>query len=198
MVRIILATLVGAVVLQVWGVLAWMVFELHDASIGGLPNAADVTATLQAGEIESGFYVYPWSDDAEEWSNPDSEWYAAHRAGPLYQIVYRSEGGEPMDNGTMVRGFLINCAAVLLASFLLSGAAQGGCRVYWQRVGFVLALGLFVGVTAHLNYWNWMGYPLDYTLAFIIDLAIAWTLVGLLLAAIIRPKPSAGQEAVSG
>lgn len=91
-----------------------------------------------------------------------------------------------MNSRVMATGFIIDLLATLLAATLLFSAARGCCRSYLQRVGFVTGLGVFVGLVGHASYWNWMHFPADYTLAFIVDVVIGWTLVGLVMAAIVK------------
>ena len=92
-----------------------------------------------------------------------------------------------MGPGVMLGGFAIDLLASLLAACLLSSAVSGCCKSYASRVGFVTGLGIFVGLVGHASYWNWMHFPQDYTLMFIVDVVVGWTLTGLVIAAIVRP-----------
>ena len=91
-----------------------------------------------------------------------------------------------MNAGVLGTGFVIDLLAALLAACLLSSIGPCG-RNYWCRVGFVTGLGIFVALVGHLSYWNWMHFPLGYTVAFMIDVTVGWLLAGLAIAAIIRP-----------
>jgi hypothetical protein len=95
-----------------------------------------------------------------------------------------------MGVGVMVSGFVIDLLSALLAAALLSCAAGGCCDTYFKRVGFVASLGVFLGLMAHGTYWNWMNFPADYTLLFIVDVVIGWTLVGLAIAGVVKAEPS--------
>jgi hypothetical protein len=37
-------------------------------------------------------------------------------------------------------------------------------------------------------YWNWYGFPTDFTLAQIVENTVGWFLAGLVLALIVRPS----------
>ena len=92
-----------------------------------------------------------------------------------------------MSTGVLVTGFLIDLLAATLVAMLLSSVGSCG-QNYWCRVGFIASLGVFTALIGHLSYWNWMHFPLGYTLAFVLDVIIGWTLAGLAIAFIIRPK----------
>jgi len=190
MLRILIATHVGAIVYFIWGMLAWMVLPLHMTSMHGLPEEAAVTAELKRQNLTTGVYTAPWSDNLEDWNDPNSEWMQRHKSGPIYSIYYESRGSSPMSPQVMATGFAIDLLATFVAACLLCGAASGCCRSYFSRVAFVAGLGIFVALIGHATLWNWMMFPLDYTISFMIDVVAGWTLTGLVLAAIIRPKTS--------
>lgn len=188
--RIILAGLVGAVIYFVWGLAAWMVLPVHSNSIGGLPDQDAIATALQGQDLQTGVFVIPWSDVASDWQDPASEFVQKHQAGPLATIYYTPVGSEPMPASMMVGGFVIDLLAALLAACLLS-ATLASQPSYVRRVGFVVGLGMIVALVAHAGYWNWMRFPLDYTVAFVVDVVVGWALAGLAIAAIMRPQPRA-------
>lgn len=187
--RIVMAGVAGSIVYFIWGNLAWMVLPLHAPTIHGLPNESAISEALNSQNLETGMYMAPWSDNEADWSNPESDWNKRHEAGPIYTIVYSKEGGTPMPPSLMITGFVIDLILAMLSALLLS-CSLGCCGdCYAKRLGFVAALGVFVAFAAHASYWNWMHFPLDYTLAFMADVTIGWTLVGLAQAAIVKPIP---------
>lgn len=200
MVRIVIGSVLGAVVYFAWGMAAWMFLPLHMATIAGLPDEDVVTQALKDQNLKTGVYAVPWSDNEEDWGDRESAWWKKHQSGPLYSIYYESGGENPMEPRLMAQGFAIDLLATLLAACLLWGAAGGCCNSYLRRVGFVLGLGIFVALIGHASYWNWMHFPTDYTVAFIIDVVAGWMLTGFVLAAIVRPAPptpAAAGEAVA-
>lgn len=184
--RIVLAGLVGGVVYFVWGMAAWMFLGIHDTSLQQLPDDSVVTGELTSRQLETGVYTVPFTTDSTEMSDPESEFVKAHNAGPIYTIYYNKEGAPPMGPDTLISGLVIDLFAVGLAACLLS-SALADCRSYARRVGFVIGLGIFVALAAHGAYWNWMRFPTAYTIHFIVDSVIGWTLVGLVIAAIVKP-----------
>lgn len=187
MTRIITAGVVGAVVYYVWGMLAWMAVPLHTPTIHALPAEQTIIDALTAQNLESGVYVIPYSENPADMSDPESEFMKRHTAGPIFSIYYQKQGAAPMNAGVLGTGFVIDLLAALLAACLLSSIGPCG-RSYWCRVGFVTGLGIFVALVGHLSYWNWMHFPLGYTVAFMIDVTVGWLLAGLAIAALIRPQ----------
>jgi len=50
-----------------------------------------------------------------------------------------------------------------------------------------LLIGVFLAIQADLMLWNYMFFPLDHTLAMMLDAVAGWTLAGLAIAAVMRP-----------
>ncbi len=196
MTRIITAGVVGAVVYFVWGMLAWMAVPLHTPTINALPAEQTIVDALKAQNLESGVYVTPFAENSADMSDPESAFMKRHTAGPIFSIYYQKEGAEPMNASVLVIGFVINLLAALLAACLLSSIGPCG-RNYWCRVGFVAGLGIFVALVGHLSYWNWMHFPIGYTVAFMVDVTVGWSLAGLAIAAFIRPQTGESKAVVA-
>ena len=62
---------------------------------------------------------------------------------------------------------------------------------------FVTLLGCLAWVVVYLPYWNWYGFPIDFTLAALAEYAIGFFLAGLVLAAMVKQPaaPPASQPA---
>ncbi len=187
-----IGVLVGAIVLYIWGMMAWLALPVHDGTMRALPGEEAVRTVLGLG-LEDGVYVLPAhpdmrddvTDENREQVNKDFE--KAHEEGPLAIIFFQKEGAAVMPSPMMLKVFITNLFSVLIAAVLLRCSLHT-CRWYIQRVIFVALLGTVVSLMAHVNYWNWMRFPQDHTLAMIIDSSIGWLLVGLVLAAFIKPR----------
>jgi uncharacterized membrane protein len=194
MVRVLIATLLGGVILFGWGwvshaALPWW----HDVT-GELPDEAAVTRVLQETSVASGVIVFPsWlpMDEMQDEAAMEA-WAARHREGPVGLLIYHAEGLDPMNPRIFLVGFLISLGCALVAALLLH-AARGSLRSYLARVLFVGGLGLILALATDLVQWCWMYYPLDYTLVAIADHVIGWLLVGLVLGVVVRPTTAAGQ-----
>ncbi len=200
MTRILVAAGLGAVVYYIWGMLAWMALPLHTPTVGGLPDETAVTSLLKEQDLKTGVYTAPMWETEADMGDPESAFSQNHLAGPIYSIYYHREGMVPMGPKVLLMGFVIDFVAALLVAMLLSCAASGCCQSYGYRVGFVVGMGIFTALIGHVSYWNWMNFPLDYTIAFVIDNVVGWTLAGLVIAAIVKPatcqpKPAADEAA---
>lgn len=183
--RVITAAIAGAVVYYVWQMLTWMVIPVHGPTVNGLPNEEAVRDALVAQDLKTGLYAVPFGSD-EEMMDPNSDFGKRHKEGPVFNIFYNAGGFEPMPPLTMIVGFTTDLAAALIVALLLS-CTGNCCTSYWRRVGFVTAFGIFLALTAHVAYFNWMRFPADFTMMFIVDAIVGWFLAGLPIAAIVRP-----------
>ena len=57
--------------------------------------------------------------------------------------------------------------------------------LYWDRVGFVAAVGLAAALICRMPDWNWHGYSTSYTLVYVVDHIAGAFLVGMALAKIV-------------
>lgn len=192
--RFLIATLAGGVVFFFWLFVSWTVIDLHSSSFHPLPEPDDVTAALKAKNLETGVYATPYQPDdladadADEKKAATEKFNEAHEAGPIYKIYYQKEGQPVMGATQFVSAIIIDLLSAGIAAFLLCCTAAR-LRFYPLRVLAVSLLGLFVAVVGHVNYWVWMQFPLDYTIAMCRDQLIGWVLVALVQAAIIKPPP---------
>lgn len=184
--RIILATIIGAVLLFAWNFVSWMVVKLHDGSMRSLEAEPLVVEMLRSADVEPGAYYFPAPPEDMKDQAAMDDFTARHRQGPLGMLIV-SAGTEPMEPMMFVTGFALNVISVLIAALLLASA---GIRHASGRVLFVAALGVLVTVVSDLSYWNWMRFPSDHSLAMVADNVIGWIFVGIALAALIRPKPA--------
>ncbi len=195
MVRIALAGLIGAVVLMVWSYVSWMTIPWHQP--GMLPQQERVADALRDSGTESGIY---WMPNMEHDPNASQEqkdaakkaWEAAFRLGPIATLVYRTEGSEPMPTMAFVIGFVLNFLVATVAAIMLTMAASA-LPTFANRLLFVMLLGLFAAIGSHLMNWNWMNFPLRYSLEMVADSLVASLLLGVVLALMIgRTSGAAG------
>jgi hypothetical protein len=59
---------------------------------------------------------------------------------------------------------------------------------FFVRVACVTLIGLLASIMTNVPFWNWYGFPSDFTLAQIIEHSVGWLLAGIVLAAIVRPS----------
>jgi hypothetical protein len=185
MTRTLLAALLGGVILVVWGMLAWIVFPIHNDTVKNLPNEEAVVAALQ-GTPQQGVYIFPGMPKNSSDKAAMDAYMERYRRGPMGMVVYDPKGGDPMMVGSMIGGLIIAFLAALVATWAYqrSTAITG---TFIQRLSFFGMLGLFLSLAAYFNNWNWMGYPLGFTTSMALDTIIAWLLAGLGIMLVVKP-----------
>lgn len=184
--RIVLAGLAGAIVYFVWQMAAWMFIPIHGPTVAQLPDEGAVRDVLVGQNLETKVYVAPWFEP-EDMGNPESESMKNHESGPLFSIYYHKGGDAPMSPKILITGFITDFLAAGIVAMLLCCAVSGCmCQSYWSRVGFVMCFGIFLALTGHVSYYNWMKFPMDYTAMFVVDAIVGWFLAGLAIAAIVK------------
>jgi hypothetical protein len=75
----------------------------------------------------------------------------------------------------------------MIAAILIAWASIAG---YFSRIGFVTLFGIGAAITTNVSYWNWYGFPTNYSLAYgLIELA-GFVVAGLAIAAIVPRHPA--------
>ena len=174
--KILVGGIAGGVVLFLWGAFSHVVLPLGEVGVRTIPDEATMMEAMRMSMTEPGFYLFP-GEGAQGSAEEQAVWRARHRQGPTGVIVYQPTGGEPMPPRTFLLEIVSNILAALIAAFVASRVA--GPR--WARWQIVALLGIFTWLVVEVPYWNWYGYPTDFTLAALVDAIVAWTLVGFVV-----------------
>jgi hypothetical protein len=183
--KVIIGGLVGGIVIFVWGFISHMVLPIGEMGIRQIPNEDTVLAAMRTSISQPGFYFFPGRDMSRAPSQAEQQaWEVKMKQGPTGILVIHPQGSEAMSPRQLGTELATDIVSALMAALLLSQVRLG----YWGRVLFVTLLGLFAFVTISVPYWNWYGFPTDFTAAEAIDQFAGWFLAGLVLAAIVRNK----------
>lgn len=181
--KIVLGGLVAGVVMFAWGSLAHLVLGLGEVGVRQLPMEDTVIQALTATAAESGLYMFPMEGYAQQ----AAEWEQKYRQGPVGLLVVNVDGAEPMSVVQLLSQFLTYVAACWVAAYLLIQAAPN-LKSFPARVAFVMMLGFFGWLIAVVPYWNWYGFPTNYTLARLVEHVLGWILGGIVLSAFVTPS----------
>ena len=183
--RIIIASLISAVLVFMWGFVFWGLSGATNALLSPLPAESDITAVLRSKRVPSGMYVYPMAVDG---SNEEAmeDWTRQHEEGPILQLAYRAEGGPTMPPSMFAKGLALNFVVALLISILLAIAVKS-LPSYGSRVGFVLLVSLATAIWANGGDAIWWFHSLKYCLGNAVYAVVAGLIMGLVTAAIIKP-----------
>jgi hypothetical protein len=183
-VKVLISALAAGVVVFFWGAISHMALPIGTMGIRSIPGEEKVVAAIKDAIHEPGFYFIPGRDMNKTMSMSEEEAYAAKlRQGPSGVMVIHPEGSDSMSPRQLLTELGSSIFAALLAALVLTQVRSG----YIGRVLIVTAMGLFGFTSVLVSYWNWYGFPTDFTIGAALDEIIGWFLAGLVLAAIIRP-----------
>ena len=188
--RIFLAGVLGAVAMFVWTSIAHMALPLGEAGVQNTMNdGALLTALKSTVDDKDGLYIYPsmglGPDATHAQRNEAMKSYAATlEKNPSGFFIYHPAGSRPMNMGKYLTiEFATELLEALLAVFLL---AQTRIFTFGGRVGFATAAGIMAAIATNVSYWNWWGFPGNYTGAYIVIQVVGFFLVGVVAAIMFR------------
>jgi hypothetical protein len=198
MIRIFLAGLLGGIAMFIWTSLAHMVLPLGETGVREMPNESNVLAAMQSNiSSDSGFYFFPGmglgpnptSEQKNEAMKHMNETLSNHPSGIL---IYHAPGSHPFNMGKLLSvEFLTELIEAFLAVFLL---AQTRLTSYGSRVTFITVIGIIAAVATNVSYWNWYGFPGNYTAAYMLIQFVGFLCVGLVAAFILKKYRAGGSE----
>src|SRR5271168_1936329 len=169
--KILLGTIVGAVTIFLI-TFAWQSLPVAETGIRSLPHEEALSAAMRLGISEPGWYMFPGIDVARQ-NDPAEQkrFLAAFSHGPTGLIIFQPGGTEFSFPKLLVKQFLFGAVAAFVMSWLLAMSA-GALAGFGQRVLFVALIALFGGFVTDLPYWNWYGFPGNYTAAHLIGIVL--------------------------
>lgn len=183
--RAMLAAVLGAVVLQLWGFIFWGVLGGAQRVGHRLPNEAAVIAALASGEgTPSGTYLVPAMTgvpDKDGKPTKNENYAAEHEKGPRMLLHYQREGAPAMHGPAMALGFLHYLAGTGIAVLVcIMGFGPG--RSQRERVHLILMVGLFGAISAPLSDPIWWGIPWTKAAYDFTYLVVGWFLAAHVMA----------------
>ncbi|HZD94985.1 MAG TPA: hypothetical protein VE133_12070 [Candidatus Sulfotelmatobacter sp.] len=189
--RKLLAGVLGGLAFFLWSFVAHMFLGLGEVGIQEIPNEQAVVSTMKANIPASGLYLFPgWGlpPDATHSQKmavlKSDPMQARIKAGPTGIVVFRAGAGEMIAPRQLITELLTNIIQILLAVILL-----GQTRIinFVGRWRFITIAGVLAAISTNISYWNWFGFPGNYTLAYICTIAMGFVFAGLVAAAIFKP-----------
>lgn len=187
--RVLLAGVIAGIAMFAWSALAHTVLPLGETGLRQVgPESAVPAAVQQELGARSGLYSFPGVD-----GNPheDEAAYAALKAkmeaGGSGLIVYRAPGPMPGMGPLMGIELALEIVQAIILAWVLTKFPAGLAG----RTLAGAAVGVAVGISTNGSYWNWWGFPVDYTLASIVVQVVGYTLAGLVAALVLGWKGKA-------
>jgi hypothetical protein len=188
--RIFLAGLLGAIAMFAWTAIAHMALPLGEA---GVQNTMDDEALLSALKStvknKDGLYIYPTMglppDATHAQQSAAMEKYPEKlEKNPSGLILYHPAGSRPMNMGKfLTTEFITELVEAFLAVWLV---AQTRIMSFGGRLGFVTVVGILAAIATNVSYWNWYGFPGNYTASYMFIQVVGFFLVGVVAALMFR------------
>jgi hypothetical protein len=190
--RKILAGILGGLAFFAWSSFAHLATGLGQTGLSELPNEQALVDSLKANISAPGLYFFPGyglGPNATHAQKMAAMKTLAPRikAGPIGLMVYHPTGYDALSPRQMLIELGTNMLQVFIAVILL-----GQTRVYTfaGRWGFITLAGILAGISTNVSYWNWYGFPANYTLAYISVIAIGFMCAGVVAAALVKRLPA--------
>ncbi len=183
--RILLAALAGAVAMFIWTSIAHVATPLGRIGFSQMPNEAAVLHPMgDAIGAKPGLYIFPWTDPNDP--KMMEKYNDLAKTGPSGMLLYRPAGdlmGADM-TPMLVKEFIKQFVQALIAAWIVSMIAAS----FMSRTLAVTAIGLSAGIATNVSYWNWYGFPLNYTEAQIVIEIVSAFVAGLAISAVLGRK----------
>jgi len=176
--RIAIATLIGGIVMFIWGMFAHMFLPIGNMSMRAPLDEDKALAALHDSlPAEHGIYVLPYFDPAKGGDEAAMKTYSGKaQSNPYAFVVYTPNGKDPMASlpYNLFHQWLSDTIAALIVALVMIRAGTGVMRGLLTGLGF----GIFVWLSLSVPYWNWYRFPGAFTLGTLIEQAFGWLLAG--------------------
>jgi len=190
--RVIFGGIIGGIIAFVWSFVSWAILPWHDWTFQSFKNEDFVAWVIKENVKKDGVYIIPHMGDekaalaSKDFKETLDEEKKALKEGPFVYAQIKRKGMDITSPKYYIISFLTQFIGAALISFLLLKATESS---YGGRLLFVTVIGLIVGVLGMIPDWNWFGAGSLFVLVMIADLIITWFLAGLIMAAVVKPKP---------
>lgn len=193
--RILLAGVLGGIAMFLWASIAHMVLPLGYTGFREIPNETAVLGAMQStlGQT-AGLYIFPAlgagpNATAAQRNAAMKDYEPKLAANPSGLLIYHPPGASGITGRKLGTEFLTEVVETLLAVFLL---AQTRLTSYAGKVGFMVVVGVVAAITTNIPYWNWYGFPSNYTAAYMFTQIVAFLAAGMVAAAVVKNREALG------
>jgi hypothetical protein len=182
--RVVLSGILAGIAVFLWGFVSHELLPVGTLGIRQIHDEDGMREALSSRIIEPGLYQIPGHDMSKSLSEAElaaeTEKYSK---GPTGVLVVHPRGRDPALGLLLGKEVATNIVCALIAAIVLTQVRSN----YAGRVLCVMLMGLFGFLIVSVPYWNWYGFPLDFTLGQGVVHLVGWLIAGLIMAAIIRP-----------
>ena len=191
--RAFAAAILGGITMFIWSFLAHDLLPLGETGMREFKDEAAMLDALKTNLGDArGLYHFPGhkaGPNATRQEKSDAMKRAMEKAatGPSGVLLYHST--REFSFGKLLGiEFATELLEAMLVVFLLT---QTGIESFSGRIGFVFVAGILAAITTNIPYWNWYGFPSNYTAAYMSIEIIGFLCVGLVAALLLKNKSPA-------
>ena len=197
--RKLAAAVLGGLAFFLWSFVAHDLLPLGKTGIKVIPNEQVVLDSMKANMPEDGLYLLPGlgvPENATRAQQAAAMEARMHKVetGPSGLLVYHPSLHFSFGKALMTE-LATNILQVLLAVILLGQTTLTSFAARWR---FIAVAGVLAAISTNISYWNWYGFPGNYTLAYICTVAMGFVVAGLVAAAIVKPSQPVIQTKTAG
>jgi hypothetical protein len=180
--NVIVGSLVGGLVLFVWGFLFWGLSSLpYSALSQAVPDDATAGQALMQYFPQSGAYYIPGPH------NPLDQLKALHEAGPVAFVFFNREGKAKKPPSMLLTGY-VHCVELALLVALGLRALGNALPAYGQRVRLVVMFGLASSLWGPIALIIWWYYPPGWQWWIAFEQFVSWLLLAFVLPKFVRAQ----------
>src|SRR5690242_3744245 len=188
----LLAGVLGGLAFFIWSFVAHEVLPLGQTGVKEVQNEDALLGAMKAGIPESGLYLFPGlgippnATRAQQSAAMEARMHKVE-SGPSGLMVYHPSWNFSFGRA-LVTELITNIVQILLAVLLL-----GQTRIvnFVGRWRFITIVGVVAAISTNISYWNWYGFPGNYTIAYICTIAMGFMVAGAVAAALVNPVAEA-------
>jgi hypothetical protein len=191
--RAFLAAILGGIAMFIWSFIAHDLLPLGETGIREFKIESAMLDALKTNLGDAGgLYLFPGhkaDPNATRQEKSEAMKNALEKAasGPSGMLIYH-----PTREFTFGKLLGIEFATELLEAILVVFLlTQTRIESFGGRLGFVLLAGIFAAITTNIPYWNWYGFPSNYTAAYMATEIIGFLFVGLVAALLLKNRSPA-------
>ena len=176
----------------IWSFVAHDLLPRGEIGVRELSNEQPVLDNLKANLTDDGLYMYPGGGHPKNGTRQEKA--AAMKAvfekvasGPSGLILYHPT--RPLSFAKLLCvEFGKELLVSILAVFLL---AQTRINSFGGRVGFIFVTGIVAALGTNVSYWNWYGFPGNYTASYIFMEIVGFLCAGVVAGCVLGKSPVA-------
>lgn len=178
--RYIIAALLGAIVVFLWGFVAHMLLPIGEMGMRKPANEDVVLQAVASGLPQQGIYLLPHIDPEKMGDKATVDaWEAKAGQNRFAFVAVGPTIAHPTDmSGNLTKQFIGSYLGALIVALVLAATNWS----FGARVLGSFGFGVFGWLTNIVPLWNWYRFPDDFNVGNLIEQGVGWLLAGVVIA----------------